>query len=328
MAESRMMKRKKRRKRKRKYIFSFVILFFLSLLLYGGYEFMAGQEEARDRLNEMNTDDSNNQGNQYTDFNPAEQLTDKINVLLLGVDSRGEEKSRTDTIMIGQYDPGKDTAKLASIMRDTYVNIPGYGYNKINAAFFFGGPELLRQTLKENFDLDIHYYAIVDFQGFIHVVDTIAPDGVEIDVEKRMVYRDDSDGTYIDLYPGKQTLDGENLLDYARFRNDAEGDFGRVRRQQQIINTLKDEVLSVGGILKLPRVIGTILPYVETNMKTSTILSLGKDYLLNPIDSIETMTIPVEGSFWDETYDHAGAVLAIEEEKNRQAIKEFFETDN
>lgn len=334
MPGSRTLRRKRRKKRRRKFIYSFFILFFLSLVLYSGYEFMAGQQEAINRIDDHNNSSDNDQSQDQSDqeeqpdFKAPEQKSRKTNVLILGVDSRGEARSRTDTIIVGQYDPEHNTAKLASIMRDTYVDIPGYGYNKINAAFFFGGPELLRQTIKNNFGLDIHYYAIVDFQGFIHVVDTIAPDGVKINVEKRMKYRDGAGTINIDLYPGEQYLDGENLLDYARFRNDAEGDFGRVRRQQEVIQKLKDEFLSFSGIVKLPRIIGTLLPYVETNMKTKTILSLGSDYLLNPSEEIETLRIPVQGSFWNETYEHAGAVLAIDEEKNRQAVQEFFGTED
>ena len=92
-------------------------------------------------------------------------------------------------------------------MRDSYVHIPDHGHNKINHAFFLGGPELLRQTIQTNFGIDIEYYAIVDFQGFIQAVDTIAPDGIEIEVEKYMDYRID-----VVLHPGLQKLNGKELL--------------------------------------------------------------------------------------------------------------------
>jgi polyisoprenyl-teichoic acid--peptidoglycan teichoic acid transferase len=107
---------------------------------------------------------------------------DQINILLLGIDSRGEEHSRTVTIMIAHYDAKNHQPKLVSIMRDSYVNIPGHGKQKINAAYAFGGPELLRKTIKENFDIDVNYYAIVDFKGFPKVVDPIAPNGIEVDI--------------------------------------------------------------------------------------------------------------------------------------------------
>lgn len=198
---------------------------------------------------------------------------------MLGSDLDSNGTSRTDTIMIGQYDVEHERAKLVSIMRDTYVQIPGHGYNKINAAFALGGPELLRKTIKHNFGIELNYYAIVNFKGFENIVDTIAPDGIEIDVEKRMRYS--AKDVNIDLYPGIQTLNGEQLLDYARFRNDAESDFGRVRRQQQVMSALKEEVLSFTSLMKLPRAIGTLQPYIDTNMETSKVLSVASEFFLN-----------------------------------------------
>src|SRR3954464_7691945 len=99
-------------------------------------------------------------------FKGEENKIDEINVLLLGSDSRGEEQARTDTIMVAHYNPQTHKVKLMSLMRDMYVSIPDYQQQKLNAAFTLGGPDLLRETIKENFGLDIHYYATVDFQGF------------------------------------------------------------------------------------------------------------------------------------------------------------------
>lgn len=291
---------------------------------YTIFEYQAGKKAAMEQIGNETTEEEQEF---KEDFQGEDNKDNKIYVLLLGVDSRGEEISRTDTIMIGQYDPDNQTAKLASIMRDTYVEIPGYGNNKINASFAFGGPELLRKTIATNFGIETEYYAIVDFKGFTQIVDTISPDGVEVNVEKRMFYRDRNATTYIDLYPGVQKLDGEQLLDYARFRHDRESDFGRVRRQQEVISLLKDELISFNGVMKAPRLIGTLQPFIKTNMKSSKILTLGTDFLVNAPDEIESFRIPVEGSYWDKTYSHAGAVLEIDKQKNIDALNEFFNED-
>ncbi|MBP3952330.1 LCP family protein [Bacillus suaedae] len=243
----------------------------------------------------------------------------KVNILLLGVDAReDDEPARTDTIMVAQYDPQANTAKLVSFMRDTYVEIPGYRNYKINTAYFLGGAELLRSTLKQNFDIDIHYYALVDFKGFEAAVDALAPDGVEIDVQKRM-----SEKIGVVIEPGLQQLNGKELLGYARFRADSEGDFGRVARQQEVLNAIKEEVLSVTGITKLPRVVGTVQPYIETNLGNTEVLGLMSDILLKKPDDIETLRIPVDESFYDASYSHAGSVLEIDFEQNQLAIQEF-----
>ena len=285
---------------------------------FGVYQYYAAYNSAADD-NDLPSTGKNN--NDKSAFKGVEDL-EKINVLLLGVDSNSEE-GRTDTIMVAQYDPETGSAKLASIMRDSYVSIPGHKDNKINQAYNYGGAELVRQTIKENFGIDVQYYAKVNFDGFASVVDVLSPNGVEIDVEKRMKYTDRAGGLYIDFQPGIQRLNGEALLEYARFRHDAESDFGRVRRQQQVIAAVKDELISINGFTKLPKMMGTITPYIDTNIGTTKILALGKNFLMNPKE-IETIRIPVDGSFENKSYSHAGSVLAIDREENKQAIQDFF----
>lgn len=149
-----------------------------------------------------------------------------LNVALIGSDARSkDENGRSDSLMVAQYDQKTQQAKLISIMRDSYVDIPGYGMDKINAAYSYGGIDLLNQTLKENFKFEAPYYASITFQDFIDCVNELFPDGVKIDAEKSL----DLDGVYIKK--GKQVMDGNTLLQYARFREDEEGDFGRIRRQ-------------------------------------------------------------------------------------------------
>lgn len=87
--------------------------------------------------------------------------------------------------MVIHYNKKQKQPKLISIMRDSYVDIPGYDKQKVNAAYAYGGPELVRKTLKESFDLDINYYAVIDFKGFAKIVDAVAPDGIEVDVPKK-----------------------------------------------------------------------------------------------------------------------------------------------
>src|SRR3954471_10904629 len=147
-------------------------------------------------------------------FQGEKNKMDAVNVLLLGSDSRGEKQARTDTIMVAHYNPQTHKTKLISLMRDMYVSIPDYGQQKLNAAYTYGGPELLRETIKENFGLDIHYYAIVDFKGFEKAVDLLVPKGIKVDVPYEMSY-----GIEMTLEKGKQRLHGKELLGYVRFRH-------------------------------------------------------------------------------------------------------------
>ncbi|MDC2867656.1 LCP family protein [Bacillus sp. BP-3] len=248
-----------------------------------------------------------------------------LNVLLIGSDSRGETQARADTIMIAQYNKQEKTVKLASIMRDSYVEIPTYDkkYNKINAAYYYGGPELLRKTLQHNFGIDVSHYVTVDFAAFEKIVDTIAPEGITVNVTQTII-----DDMGLHVQPGSQQLHGKELLKYARFRHDAESDFGRVGRQQEVLQALQkaftEKVQSVDGVFQLPMIVYDLLPYIQTSMDTQTLFSLGSNVLAHPIEKVETMRIPVANGYETKTYKHAGAVLELHSQKNKEAIQEFF----
>ncbi|MFC4403061.1 LCP family protein [Gracilibacillus xinjiangensis] len=316
------------KKRNLRLILCLILLLFLIVIIFSFFQYWSGKRAAEERINNPKQDPGlEKYDNEFKSTNPVDG---KLNLLLLGEDSTEQGNSRTDTIMIGQYDVDNGRAKLVSIMRDTYVNIPGYGYNRINAAYAKGGPELLRQTIRSNFDIDINYYVIVNFEGFEHIIDTIAPEGIEIDVEKQMTYTDNAGGLQINLQSGVQNLNGADVLGYARFRYDGESDFGRVRRQQQVISRIKDELLSFKNILKVPKVVGTVMPYVNTNMSEKDIGRYAFSFLSDPPDQIETMRIPVDlpGAFSPETHSLLGEVLEIDEDINRQALLNFLENGN
>ena len=298
-------RRKKRRFRKRGILF----LLLIALLAIGAYFFMQYQsgkklaEEADLPVVEFNNDEAN-EGYQ--------------NILVLGVDSRGEEQSRTDTMMLVAHNKETNDVKVVSFMRDIYADIPGYQSYKLNTAFYLGGVDLLADTLRNMFGVEIHNYALVDFSSFEKLVDIAAPNGVEIDVEKDM-----SEHIGVSLTQGEQLLNGKELLGYARFRADSEGDFGRVRRQQQVLAALKDELVSISAIPKFPKLAGAAQGYVQTDMQVLDQVKLATNMSTGGTEGIERLTIPVENSYSDASYPHAGAVLEIDLEQNRQALSEF-----
>lgn len=117
-------------------------------------------------------------------FNGTSKNDAKATVLILGSDREDGGVSRTDSIMIAQYDFLHKDMKIVSVMRDIYADIPGYNRYKINTAYSLGGPELLRKTLKENLGIEPEYYATLDFKGFEAMIDELSPEGVPINVEK------------------------------------------------------------------------------------------------------------------------------------------------
>jgi polyisoprenyl-teichoic acid--peptidoglycan teichoic acid transferase len=313
-----MRSNKHLKKKRRKFSFKRVLIICLLLIVvivgFAYFQYKQGISQSLDKNAPEQID---------FEFDGAKDQFGGTNVLVLGSDAReNETSSRADTIMIAHYHEDNGTFKVTSIMRDTYVDIPGHGYNKINTAFAFGGPDLLRQTIKKNFDIDLQYYAIVDFQGFVRVIDEAFPKGVKVDVEKKMT---EADHIGVSIDPGEQYLDGKHLLGYVRFRNDAVGDFGRVDRQQKIVKEVADQLTSIQKIHKLPKLAGVVKPYVNTNIKTSNLLVMGKDFISGNRADVKTFRIPVQGTYEDRRIDGKGLVLWIDEEANKKAFHEFIQ---
>ncbi|MGK0606349.1 LCP family protein [Enterococcus gilvus] len=292
-------------------VFKRVLLGVLGVLLifecYLIFSFVQGYESTK-----------HHQAKDNIHFN-GEEAPDQndLNILIIGTDSRGEDRGRSDSLMIAHYDQKKQQPKLISIMRDSYVDIPGHGKDKINAAYSYGGIELVRKTLKENFDMPIEYYVTIDFDHFKEAIDSLFPKGVTIDAEK------DLDLDQVFIKAGKQKMDGNTLLQYSRFREDEESDFGRIRRQQQVISAISQQVTDVTSLSKLPKTTGKLLGYVDTNLPESTILSVGKDFALGNTEKVETLAVPIDKSWEFNNDTPSGSVLELDTEANAKAIKKF-----
>lgn len=195
---------------------------------------------------------------------PAWQREQSVSVLLLGVDRRPDEQLfRTDTIILANIDLRAQRAALISIPRDLLVNIPGYGYDRVNSAYALGeverpgnGVRLLRSTIERNFGVAIEHYVLVDFNCFRGAVDAIG--GVTVDVPAKIydpTYPTDDYGTKLVVFePGRQWMDGERALEYVRTRY-GDTDFGRMRRQQQFLLALRDQALQIRNLGALPQVL-------------------------------------------------------------------------
>ena len=238
--------------------------------------------------------------------------------MLLGVDSRGEKKSRTDSMILVSWDKDTNDIKMVSFMRDIYANIPGYQSYKLNTAYYLDGVQLLKDTLQNTFDVEINHYALIDFKSFEKLVDIVAPNGVEVYVDHDM-----SQNIGVSLKKGKQKLNGKELLGFARFRHDNLGDFGRVDRQQKALEALKKEAFSPSNFKNYPKLLGAIQGYVQTDMTNSQELG----YLFTAIKegnlSIHRLTIPVEHSYNYGYYPQAGSVLDINVDQNKKALEKF-----
>lgn len=210
---------------------------------------------------------------------PEWEGKERVNILLLGGDARGLEKNqvaRSDSMIVVSIDPVTKRVHLLSVLRDTWVDIPGHGKGRANSAITLGGPNLAMKTIGDLLGLDIHYYAYVDFEGFKALVDAIG--GVYFEVEKDMHYVDNADGNRYDIHlkKGYQLLDGDKALQYVRFRHDAMSDFTRTERQREFLKAVAKKLQSTWNVVRMGQILEKVEPYVETNMQVSDILKLGQ----------------------------------------------------
>lgn len=209
----------------------------------------------------------------WGDDAPEGLLSGKTNIVVLGTDTRKGDTGRSDTLFVVMMDPDNKGAALLSVPRDTRVKIQGHGWDKINAAYAYGGHELTQRTVRDLLGLRIDHYVVIDFQGFKDLVDVIG--GIDINVEKRMYYYDPYDNFKIDLQPGLQHMDGRTAIQYVRFR-DGEGDIGRIRRQQKFILAMYQKITSGHMIARIPSLAKQILSMIKTDMGMQDMLRMGK----------------------------------------------------
>ncbi len=234
---------------------------------------------------------------------PEPDLDKPLNILLLGADSREKnDPGRADTIILVRLDPATKHVRLLSLPRDTRVTIPGHGINKLNQAssgyYRGGGTALLVDTIKTDLlpGLRIDYTVETDFAGFAAIIDALG--GVTIDVEERMLYK--GVDVAIDLQPGIQHLDGEEALEYARFRMDAVGDFGtwsgkdhgRVARQKKLLAAIIDQTKEVRTLMRLPAIIRSVQAAVTTDMSFSVMARIAMTYKDVAQADVESVPFP------------------------------------
>ena len=211
----------------------------------------------------------------------------RLNVLILGIDTRDDdpETRNTDTIIVLSVDPDTRTAGMLSIPRDTLVDIPGVGRDKVNSAYAHAkdpdanGAALARRTVEVFLGIPIHSYAVIDFNAFHQTIDSVG--GVLIDVKRPLRDEEyptsDSGIERIEFRAGPQVMDGDDALRYARSRHDS-NDFNRSRRQQAVIVALRARFMQA-GLFRLPGIMDRVGPLVRTDFQPGNVLPLARTVL-------------------------------------------------
>ena len=211
----------------------------------------------------------------------ADETSQIVNILLLGVDSWETHSGRSDAIVVLSIDTVHKRVLVTSVPRDLRVSLDGLSQpQRINAAYAHGGADLARAKLAQVLDVDIPYYAVVNFSGFARIVDTFG--GVTIDVPADIVDMEfpAADGVNhepFELKAGVQHLDGETALKYARTRKSSPtGDFGRMYRQQQVLQALKAQALTPRTVFRIPALYNDFRHAVQTNVSVQMVIQLAR----------------------------------------------------
>ena len=265
---------------------------------------------------------------------PNWEESERVNILLLGIDKRPDESiARTDTMIVLSVDPASGQASMLSVPRDLWVTIPGYGENRVNMSHYLGekdgypggGPALAMKTLQYNLGVPLHFYVRVDFDGFRRIIDTLG--GIDIDVPQAIEDPKYPDMNYgydpFSIEAGPQHLNGDMALKYARTRATRGADFDRARRQQQVLLAIRQQALAVNVIPKLPELWVTMAGTVQTDLQLVDILELAK--LADRISSSDIKTAVIDHTMTVDYTTNTGArVLLPVRERIRPLIDELF----
>jgi polyisoprenyl-teichoic acid--peptidoglycan teichoic acid transferase len=321
----------KRRKKKKKSLGFKIFIGFLCVILAiavvgGGY--LIGLLNKMDNI-ELNKD---NLGIVEDEFKEYENVNKIKNIALFGIDATDGETGRSDSIMIATLDPVHNKLKITSVMRDSYVSIDGYGQDKINHAYAYGGPELAIKTLNENFGLNIEDFISVNFSSLPTIINILG--GIDIEItQEELEYinsyiddinvKDRTNSPHIS-YAGVQHLDGTQALAYSRIRYTSGGDYERTQRHRTVLNALFNKLTST-SVASYNSLLNEVLPYVQTNLSAADILSLGTK-VLGIGNNLEQDRFPRDG-YGEGTMIDGIYYLTFDKEATVQQMRDYIFND-
>lgn len=288
--------------------------------------------EDQDKYDEVDPDAGTSDGSGSTDGSgsskPVEVVIDwptipkiksdgVIKILLLGVDVWEDgSRGRSDVIMLATLDEKSGALSLTSFQRDTYVQIPGYKDNRINAAYAFGGTKLLKQVLELNFGITVDGVVVIDFTHFEQLIDALG--GVEIELTQKEADHLNAQGA--SLVAGSNHLNGKWALAYSRIRK-IDSDFGRTNRQRTVLNAIFQAYKDM-SISEIPGMLGTVLPMVSTDMSDGEIISYATKVLSAGASTINSKSIPFTGAYKNQVIRKM-QVLVPDLKKCHEALQNY-----
>ena len=318
-----MSKKKKKLSTTKKVVLSlFAVLFILLGTVLGFYQHVKNKIYI-----EKETSISNSKND--TEYQEVKGIT---NVLLIGVDARDlDEPCRSDSMIVATIDNNHKKVKLTSLFRDTLVDIPGHGEAKLNSAYMLGGPELLMETVKETYNINIDKYIIINFWGFEAIVDYIG--GIEVDVKD---YQLEELNKYIGESTGGndcpveeagiQTLNGKQALSYARIRYNVGDEYERTDRQREVIFKVIEKLQNTKPS-KYLGIMNTMLEYIRTNIDPLEALNMAYTIYKFPSLEVQQLQMPLVALSETRNYKDLGSVFLMDRLQNASILYNFIYED-
>ena len=325
-------KNSKQVKNKSKQIFIIVFsLFMICLILIGsGYLYVRGKIYRKTKSTVVTEVETPVKPKEETiEYNEVDGIT---NILLIGADGINFDSGdqRSDSMIIATVDSNNKKVKLTSLYRDALVYIPGHGEDKMNLSFSLGGPELVMDTIRYNYDLNIEKYVMINFVGFEAVIDQIG--GIDIDVQEYQLHElnkyigvDTGGNSSLVEKPGLQTLNGKQALSYARIRKGVGDDFERAERQRRVLFEVAEKLQKTKPI-KYLGVANKMLDYLRTNMELTECLDMAYTIFKFPSLDTEQLSIPAPELCVDEEID-GNLVLRMDRYQNALILNDFIFND-
>lgn len=291
-------------------VFGVTVVLILGILVYG-YSALGG----------LSYDDSIGENIYLKD---STLLTDESvrNILFIGSDARdGLEGQRSDSMILFSIDKKNREIKLTSFLRDSYVYIPSKGYHaKLNAAFNYGGAQLLMDTIEWNFGVNIDDYVMVDYEAFIELVNLLGGITIHDVTEKEAKYMQEQVNRPKFKEGTNKDVDGRTAMWYARIRY-VDNDFGRTQRQRKVLTAIITKATKTNPF-KLVDVVKQVLPNISTSINRNDLFSLGIGAFAYMRYDILQQQIPADKTWWDERV-YGQDVIKLNFEKNKEILKEF-----
>lgn len=260
--------------RKKRFMIPITMLLILGMVTAGG-AYLLNQQFSH--FQEVSTPDPDSTAGKAL-LEPTAEVTpttgNSVTMLLMGVDAREGEQIdigvRPDSLSVLHINPEAKTCRVVSIPRDTRTDLPGYGQSKINHALSVGGIDYQMLVTQNLLGIEIDHFALVDFAGVVETVDALGG----VDVVNETAFEIDG----VSFPAGPQHLNGEQALLYSRFRGDSEGDFGRQRRQQEVVRGMLDRANGLDAARAIPSMLGSIEGHFKTDLSVTSLVGMAGKY--------------------------------------------------